>query len=155
MCKSILSITLIKRYFGGDEDRWEFLRKFRRNYVCTIAPRISLWMRELAVAAAHGCCCPFERRAYSRRCRVHLAHGSGHFADAEISSTDVSAISISDTHDLFMKKAPRAAATEMVAGPCRGGEAGGRRRGKRATMHYDSLCSGRTRARERCINVGI
>lgn len=82
---------------------------------------------------------------------MHLAHGSGHFADAEISSTDVSAISISDTHDLFMKKTPRAAAAEVLAEPSRGDEAGGRRRGKRATMHYDSPCS----AGERCINGNV
>lgn len=62
--------------------------------------------------------CPFKYRAYFRRCRCIWPNGS-----AEISSASISAISISDTHDLFMKKAPRA------TGGRRGGQnlAGGMR----------------------------
>lgn len=63
--------------------------------------RISVRMQHAQVQALRRC--PFKYRAYFRRCRCIWLNGS-----AEISPANISAISISDTHDLFMKKAPRA-----------------------------------------------
>lgn len=68
--------------------------------------------------------CPSECRAYSRRCRyIWLT------IRQKYRRTDISAISISDTHDLFMKKASR---RRPVADRIE------TQREKRATMHRDS-----------------
>jgi len=80
--------------------------------------------------AGAACRYLFKYRAYFRRCRCIWLNGS-----VEISSANISAISISDTHDLFMKKAPRA------TGGRRGGwTTGGRRRAGNAQQCVTIRC---------------